>query len=126
MSTFKNKSFQDFYFNLCFWLSFIDDVDILWIESHQKLDDSIKHTNNAHQSIKLKDEMFDFKISFLDTTTSIKDSLVSTDLYYNPTDKYQNIYPQSCHTKHCTKRISYNIALRVKRSLSFDESVTKR
>ncbi|XP_063427075.1 uncharacterized protein LOC134710622 [Mytilus trossulus] len=71
------------------WFRFIDDVDMKWIESQQKLDAFIRHANNAHQSIKFTYEISDSKISFLDTTTSIKDGVISTDLYCKPTDKHQ-------------------------------------
>ncbi|XP_071124035.1 uncharacterized protein [Mytilus edulis] len=64
------------------WFRFIDDVDMKWIESQQKLDDFIRHANNAHHSIKFTYEISDSKISFLDTTTSIKDGVISTDLYF--------------------------------------------
>ena len=87
---------------------FIDDVDMKWIESQQKLDAFIRHANNAHQSIKFTYEISDSKISFLDTTTSIKDGVISTDLYCKPTDKHQYLSPQSCHPKHCTKSIPYS------------------
>ena len=44
---------------------------------------SIRHANNAHESIKFTYEISDSKISFLDTTISIsmKDGVISTDLY---------------------------------------------
>ncbi|XP_063406271.1 uncharacterized protein LOC134690225 [Mytilus trossulus] len=85
------------------WFRFIDDVDMKWIESQQKLDAFIRHANNAHQSIKFTYEISDSKISFLDTTTSIKDGVISTDLYCKPTDKHQYLSPQSCHPKHYKK-----------------------
>ncbi|XP_063411202.1 uncharacterized protein LOC134694136 [Mytilus trossulus] len=108
------------------WFRFIDDVDMKWIESQQKLDAFIRHANNAHQSIKFTYEISDSKISFLDTTTSIKDGVISTDLYCKPTDKHQYLSPQSCHPKHCTKSIPYSQALRVKRICSSEEAVTQR
>ncbi|XP_071178031.1 uncharacterized protein [Mytilus edulis] len=108
------------------WFRFIDDVDMKWIEFQQKLDDFIRHANNAHHSIKFTYEISDSKISFLDTTTSIKNGVISTDLYCKPTDKHQYLSPQSCHPKHCTKSIPYSQALRVKRVCSSEEAVTKR
>ncbi|XP_063416353.1 uncharacterized protein LOC134697996 [Mytilus trossulus] len=108
------------------WFRFIDDVDMKWIESQQKLDDFIRHANNAHHSIKFTYEISDSKIFFLDTTTSIKDGVISTDLYCKPTDKHQYLSPQSCHPKHCTKSIPYSQLLGVKRICSSEEAVTKR
>jgi hypothetical protein len=45
------------------------------------------------------------KMSFLDTTTTVKEGNITTDLYSKPTDKHQYLSPSSCHPKHCFKSI---------------------
>jgi hypothetical protein len=42
---------------------------------------------------------------FLDTTTTVKEGNMITDVYSNPTDKHQYLSPSSCHPKHCFKSI---------------------
>jgi hypothetical protein len=63
-------------------------------------------------------------ISFLDTYTTCKNGIMSTDIYNKLTDKHQYLSPQSCHPKHCTKSIPYSQALRIKRICS-NEQTTK-
>jgi hypothetical protein len=36
-------------------------------------------------------------VSFLDTTTTVKEGNMTTDLYSKPTDKHQYLSPSSCH-----------------------------
>ena len=108
------------------WFRFIDDIDMKWVLSQKELDDFIVHANNAHPSIKFTHEISTSKITFLDTTTSIKDGRMITDLYCKPTDKHQYLSPQSCHPRHCTRSIPYSQALRIRRICSSTETVTKR
>jgi hypothetical protein len=46
------------------------------------------------------------KMSFLDTTTTVKEDNMTTDLYSKPTDKHQYLWSSSFHHKHCLKRFT--------------------
>jgi hypothetical protein len=65
-------------------------------------------------------------MSFLDTTTMVKEGNMTTDLYSKPKDKYQYLSPSSCHPKHCFKSITFNQAIRVKRICSIVETTKQR
>jgi hypothetical protein len=65
-------------------------------------------------------------MSFLDTTTTVKEGNMTTDLYSKPTDKHQYLSPSSCHSKHCFTSIPFNQAIRVKRICSTVETIKQR
>jgi hypothetical protein len=54
------------------WFRFIDDVDMKWIHSNKELDEFFEHANSIHPSIKFTHEVSKTKMSFLDTTTTVK------------------------------------------------------
>jgi len=65
-------------------------------------------------------------ISFLDTSSSLSEGVLSTDLYSKPTDTNQYLLPSSCHPPHVTKSIPYSQALRIRRICSTDKSLKIR
>ena len=67
------------------WFRFIDDVDMKWIHSDKELDEFFEHANSIHPSIKFTHEVSKTKMSFLDTTTTVKEYNMTTDLYSKPT-----------------------------------------
>ena len=79
-----------------------------WIHSDKELDEFFEHANSIHPSIKFTHEVSKTKISFLDTTTTVKEGNMTTDLYSKPTDKHQYLSPSSCHPKHCSKSIPFS------------------
>ena len=108
------------------WFRFIDDVDMKWIHSDKELDEFFEHANSTHLSIKFTHEVSKTKMSFLDTTTTVKKGNMTTDLYSKPTDKHQYLSPSSCHPKHCFKSIPFSQAIRVKRICSTVETTKQR
>jgi hypothetical protein len=87
-------------------------------ESYWCLDEFFEHANSIQPSIKFTHEVSKTKISFLDTTTTVKEGNMTTDLYSKPTDKHQYLSPSSCHPKHCFKSIPFIQAIRIKRICS--------
>ena len=59
--------------------------------------------------------------TFLDTTVSIINGKISTNLYRKPTDRVQYLLPDSCHPSHVTNSIPYSLALRIVRICSEPE-----
>jgi hypothetical protein len=74
---------------------FIDDVDIKWTPSDEELQNFLSGANNLHPSIKFTHEIYNTIISFLDTSSSLSEGELSTDLYSKPTDTNQNLLPSS-------------------------------
>ena len=75
------------------WFRLIDDIDMKWIHSDKELDEFFEHANSIHPSIKFIHEVSKTKITFLDTTTTVKEGNMTTDLYSKPTDKHQYLSP---------------------------------
>lgn len=108
------------------WYRFIDDVDMKWIETEENLENFIIHANSVHPTIKFTHEISKSNITFLDTTSTLSNGVLSTDIYSKPTDTHQYLSPKSCHPKHCTKGIPYSQALRIKRICSTPEKTKRR
>ena len=82
---------------------FIDDGFILWRGTQTQLETYITHLNTLHPTIKFTANYnFETKtVIFLDTTVTIKNGTITTDLYRKPTDRIQYLLPSSCHpSKH--------------------------
>jgi hypothetical protein len=92
----------------------IDDVDMKWTLSDEELQNFLSRANNLHPSIKFTHEMSNTTISFLDTSSSLSEGVLSTHLYSKPTDTNQYLLPSNCHPPHVTKSIPYSQALRIR------------
>jgi hypothetical protein len=68
------------------WFRFIDDVDMKLTHGVKELDEFLEHANSIHPSIKFTHEVSKTKMSFLDTTTTVKEGNMTTDVYSKPTD----------------------------------------
>ena len=55
------------------WLDTFDDVDMKWTHDDKELDEFLEHANSIHPSIKFTHEVSKTKMSFLDTTTTVKE-----------------------------------------------------
>jgi hypothetical protein len=71
------------------WYRIIDDVDMKWTQSDEELQNFLSRANNLHPSIKFTHEISNTSISFLDTSSSLSEGELSTDLYSKPTDTNQ-------------------------------------
>ena len=108
------------------WYRFIDDVDMKWTRNDEELQNFLSRDNNLDPSIKFTHEISNTTISFLDTSSSLSEGVLFTDLYSKPTDTNQYLLSSSCHPPHVTKSIPYSQALRIGRICSTDKSLTKR
>ena len=84
---------------------FIDNVDMKWSQSDEELQNFLSRANNLQPSIKFTHELSNTTISFLDTSSSLSEGELSTDVYSKPTDTNQYLLPSSCHPPHVTKSI---------------------
>jgi hypothetical protein len=97
-----------------------------WIHSDKELDEFVEHANSIHPSMKFTHEVSKTKMSFLETTTTVKEGNMTNDLYSKPTDQHQYLSPSNCHPKHCFKSIPFSQAIRVKRIRSTVETTKQR
>jgi hypothetical protein len=97
-----------------------------WIQSEEYLHRLFDHVNNVHPTIKFNHEASRTNISFLNTSTTCANAIMSTDIYNKSADKHQYLSTRSCHPKHCTKSIPYSQALRIKRICSNEQTTKKK
>ena len=104
----------------------IDDVDMKWTQSDAELQNLLSRAKDLHPSIKFTHEISNTTISFLDTSSSLSEGELSTDLYSKPTDTKQCPLPSSYYPPHVTRSIPYSQSLRIRRIFSTDKSLKKR
>ena len=70
------------------WWRYIDDIFVLWNHGEESLNSFVEEINQAHPTIKFTTEWSRDSVSFLDTTVTIVDGQIVTDLYVKPTDTH--------------------------------------
>ena len=123
-----------------FFHRFLDDIILIGTKSSKELHQFLNILNSLHPTLKFT--LFHTKIAhnngmdtgddcdcestdnipFLDTSLSIINSRICSDLYRKPSDRCQYLLPQSCHPPHCTQNIPYSLALRIVRICSDEKS----
>ena len=101
---------------------------MIWTGTVLEFEDFLTEINKLHKTIKFT-ASYDFEnrsTSFLNTVITIKNGLITTDLYRKPTDKVQYLLPTSCHPKHIFTNIPYSLALRLVRICSTKEILSQR
>ena len=120
---------------LCF-KRFLDDIFMIYTGSVENLHKFLEELNNLHPTIKFTMNHTmppsptsdnptpppppcqcnpTESLAFLDTSLSIKDGKIITDLYRKPTDRNQYLLPSSCHPAHVTDNIPFSLAYRIVR-----------
>jgi hypothetical protein len=107
------------------WKRYIDDIVLLWFHGKERLLHFLEWINTLHHSIKFTAQ-YGTTIPYLDTTLSIVDGKLTTDLYVKPTDANMCLPFHSCHPRHCTRSIPYSQCLRLRRICSEDHTFLKR
>ncbi len=108
------------------WLRYIDDIFLIWTHGKDELHSFITYLNNAHPTIKFTSEISETSVPFLDISISLKEGLLSTDLYSKPTDTHSYLLHNSSHSKACLNAIPYSQFLRVRRICSTEFLFLKR
>ena len=97
---------------------FIDDIFIIWTQGRDKLDDFISHLNNCDSNFRFTQDISEHSIHFLDTTISISNNGLKSDLYSKPTDSHNYLRYDSAHPQRCKDSIPYSQFLRIRRICS--------
>ena len=121
MADFEDKHVYTYHIQPHTWLRYIDDCFMIWTEGEESLRDFIQHLNNSHRSIKFTAETSKESVNFLDTTVTIKDHALSTDLYAKKTDTNNYLRFDSAHHPGCKRSLPYSQFLRIKRICQDEE-----
>ena len=112
---------------------FLDDIIKIFVGTTKQLHQIFDEMNNLHPTLKFtlnhttpEDEAIEDKcdceaqisIPFLDTSLTILDGKIDTDLIKKDTDRNQYLLRESCHAAGVTASIPYSLSLRIVRICS--------
>ena len=95
------------------FLRYLDDCFIIWPVSKWSLNEFTNQLNDLHPSLRFTQEIGKDQIAFLDILVKLKDHIISTDIYYKPTDTHQYLHFKSCHPRHIKQSLPYSQARRL-------------
>jgi hypothetical protein len=100
---------------------YIDDIFGIWTGTEEELKQFHQTANKIHPNIQVDLRLSNSKIDFLDVTISIRDDILSTDLFCKPTDKHMYLSRTSSHPESTKKSIPFGLGLRARRICSTEE-----
>ena len=105
------------------YLRYLDDIFIVWTHSRNDFDQYLKLTNSHLPSIKMKAEIHNNSVDFLDLTIYkgskfISSGYLDSKVYFKPTDSHQLLHTNSFHPKHTFPGIVKSQILRYHRNCS--------
>jgi hypothetical protein len=108
------------------WFRFLDDIIFVWSHGEESLKNFFEHMQSFGEVNKMKTSLkFTFEygksVPFLDTTVTLKDGKIVTDLFCKSTDAHLYLRNDSCHPKNCMKGLAKGEFLRVHRICSSEE-----
>ena len=116
------------------YFRFLDDIFIIWTHSRSDFDEFFKILNEHQSSIKLKSEINDTSVDFLDVTLfkgkhfRTRNTL-DTKVFVKPTDTHQLLHKKSFHPRHTFSGILKSQFLRFNRICNnqedFDEACNR-
>ena len=103
------------------WVRYIDDVFMLWSQTREELDVFLQELNTRQEKIKFTAEVQTQSCNFLDLTiykspTFLKTGLLSTKIYYKPTNSFSYPLGSSHIPKHVHKSIAVGEMTRLLRA----------
>ena len=109
------------------YLSYIDDIILIWTKSENELLTFFEKLNQQHPSIKFEIKYSKDKIEFLDTLIyKDKNNNIQTTLYKKPTDRQNYIHSKSAHPFSLKKKIAYSQALHLQQICSTNGEYEKQ
>jgi len=107
------------------YLRYLDDIFIIWQHSKEEFTDFFNTLNSHHPNIKLKANIGENSISFLDVTIFKGEKFrqtgkLDTKVYFKPTDTHELLHKSSYHPPHTFKGIVKSQIIRFKRICTSD------
>lgn len=99
---------------------YLDDIFMIWTHGKEAFNNFFQILNSHDDSIKLKFEIHDTEVNFLDTTVYKgprfqREGLLDHKVYIKPTDTQQLLHKHSYHPKHTFKGLIKSQILRYQR-----------
>ena len=95
------------------WKRFLDDCFLLWTLDNENFQKLHQILNSLNADLSFTTESDTEKLSFLDVLIKCDEGLISTDIFYKPTDTKQYLMYTSCQPKHTKNNIPFNLARRI-------------
>lgn len=95
------------------WSRFLDDCFIIWTINSMSIATFWKELNSLHPKIQFTMETSENQLPFLDVLVKLCHGVLSTDIYFKPTDTHLYLNFKSCHPKHTKTNIPFCLASRV-------------
>ena len=105
---------------------FLDNCFLIFKQSEEDLKKFYDLLKRLHPSIRVTLDKSRQQLSFLDTLIINNNGKVQTDIYYKPIDSKQYLLYTTCHPKHTSNSIPYNLARRLKMIISEEHILLKR
>ena len=115
------------------YLRYLDDIFIVWEHSRKAFDQFFKTLNEAHPNIKLKSNIQNKELEFLDVLVYkgqlfARNGTFDTKVYFKPTDSHALLHKHSYHPQHTFSGIIKSQLVRFGRicklETDFDEATT--
>ena len=95
------------------WKRYLDDCLIIWSESEEDLEKFKDIINNVHCDIQFTSESSNKEIPFSDILIKKEGPIIENDIYYKSTESKQYLLFNSCHPKHVTTNVLYDLTKRI-------------
>ena len=82
----------------------------MWTLDKENLQKLQKILNSVNADLSFTVQQNTEKLSFLDVLIKCDEGLISTDIFYKPTDTKQYLMYTSCQPKHTKNNIPFNLA----------------
>ena len=118
MNDFEEKHVYTYGLQPRAWYHYIDDIFCIWPHGEGELERFTSHMNSVHSTIKFTIEKSRTAVNFLDTTVSLENNRLETNIIVKPTDRNNYLPFDSAHPYHCKKGLPYSQFLRIRRICS--------
>ena len=122
MDRFETRALDNYLLKPMLWLTFIDDIFMIWTNGEDELIRFISYLNDIQPSITFTHGHSCHTVNFLDTSIHIDENRrIYTNLYEKPTDTHLYLHYTSSHYEPCKSKGPYGQYLCLRRICSIDQ-----
>ena len=83
------------------WWRYIENIFFIWKHGEESFKKFVSEINSFHPAIKFTADWSKERANFSDIEVTLKNGVLSTDLFVKPTNTHQFLDPSPCHSYHC-------------------------
>ena len=120
MANWEKEALEKCHIKPALYIRYLDDIFGIWLGNQEEFDSFVSILNKHDPSIKVKYELNEKSINFLDTTIYkgpgfLKENKLDTKVFFKPTDTHALLHKTSHHPKHIFSGILKSQLLRYQR-----------